>query len=131
MRFELTTSGFEVHHSIQPSYRCLLLLYYIIIYIKQKKITINCYLLLMERVARIELAYSAWKADVLPMNYTRIWSERRDSNPQHPPWQGGALPLSHSRIFKLVQMKGVEPPHRKILDPKSSASANSATSANW
>ena len=28
----------------------------------------------MERVARIELAYSAWKADVLPMNYTRIWS---------------------------------------------------------
>ena len=25
----------------------------------------------MERVARIELAYSAWKADVLPMNYTR------------------------------------------------------------
>ena len=48
----------------------------------------------MERVARIELAYSAWKADVLPMNYTRIlWSEKRDSNPQHPPWQGGALPI--------------------------------------
>ena len=26
----------------------------------------------MERVTRIELAYSAWKADVLPLNYTRM-----------------------------------------------------------
>lgn len=25
-----------------------------------------------ERVTRIELAYSAWEADVLPLNYTRI-----------------------------------------------------------
>ena len=25
------------------------------------------------------------------------WSERRDSNPRQPPWQGGALPLSYSR----------------------------------
>lgn len=25
---------------------------------------------LMEQVTRIELAYSAWKADVLPLNYT-------------------------------------------------------------
>ena len=29
----------------------------------------------------------------------------------------------------MVQMKGVEPLHRLALDPKSSASANSATSA--
>ena len=31
------------------------------------------------------------------------WSERRDSNPRQPPWQGGALPtelLSH-RLMKL------------------------------
>ena len=27
---------------------------------------------LMERVMRIGLTYSAWKADVLPLNYTRI-----------------------------------------------------------
>ena len=27
---------------------------------------------LMERVAGIEPAYSAWKADVLPLNYTRL-----------------------------------------------------------
>ena len=26
----------------------------------------------LERVTRIELAYSAWKADVLPLNYTRL-----------------------------------------------------------
>ena len=32
-------------------------------------------------------------------------------------------------LTQLVQMKGVEPPRRKTLDPKSSASANSATSA--
>ena len=27
------------------------------------------------------------------------WSERRDSNSRHLPWQGNALPLSHSRIW--------------------------------
>ena len=26
----------------------------------------------MERVTRIELAFSAWEADVLPLNYTRV-----------------------------------------------------------
>ena len=31
----------------------------------------------------------------------------------------------------LVQMTGIEPARRKALDPKSSASASSATSANW
>ncbi len=29
----------------------------------------------------------------------RIWSGRRDSNPRHSPWQGDALPLSHSRLY--------------------------------
>ncbi len=28
------------------------------------------------------------------------WSGRRDSNPRPQPWQGCALPLSYSRIFK-------------------------------
>ena len=31
----------------------------------------------------------------------------------------------------MVQVKGVEPIHRKALDPKSSASANSATPAYY
>jgi hypothetical protein len=31
----------------------------------------------VERVTRIELALSAWEADVLPLNYTRGGSPRR------------------------------------------------------
>ena len=31
----------------------------------------------------------------------------------------------------LVRMKGLEPPSLAALDPKSSASTNFATSANW
>jgi hypothetical protein len=27
-----------------------------------------------ERATRIELAFSAWEADVLPLNYAREWS---------------------------------------------------------
>ena len=30
---------------------------------------------LVERVTRIELALSAWEADVLPLNYTRLTSD--------------------------------------------------------
>ena len=37
------------------------------------------------------------------LSYARIrsWSGQRDSNPQHPPWQGGTLPLSYARIVEL------------------------------
>lgn len=44
----------------------------------------------MERVTRIELALSAWEADVLPLNYTRV--RRR---PQ--PVSGRSLTLPHAR----------------------------------
>ena len=30
----------------------------------------------LERVTGIEPAYSAWKADVLPLNYTRVMTTR-------------------------------------------------------
>ena len=30
-------------------------------------------------------------------------SARRGSNPRPPPWQGGAPPLSHSRIYNVLQ----------------------------
>ena len=30
-----------------------------------------------------------------------FWSGRRDSNSRRSPWQGDALPLSHSRIFSF------------------------------
>ena len=63
-----------------------------------------------------------------------IWSGKRDSNSRLQPWQGCALPLNYSRSVyfksKVVRMKGVEPPRRKAPDPKSGASANSATSAH-
>ena len=61
------------------------------------------------------------------------WSGRRDSNPRPPPWQGGVLPLNYFRILNilktLVRVKGVEPPRLAAPDPKSGASANSATPA--
>ena len=36
----------------------------------------------MERVMGAEPTYSAWKADVLPLNYTRIWWRMWDLNPR-------------------------------------------------
>ena len=74
----------------------------------------------LERVKRIELSQSAWKAEVLPLNYTRLymvgktgfepatpwsqtrcstklshfpnkWRSRRESNPRSPAWQAGML----------------------------------------
>ena len=39
---------------------------------------------IMERVKGIEPSSSAWKAEVLPLNYTRIdllWRAREESNP--------------------------------------------------
>ena len=61
---------------------------------------LRAHTILVERMMRIELTPSAWKAEVLPLNYIRIkWSGRRDSNSRPSPWQGDALPLSHFRIF--------------------------------
>src|SRR5699024_8804749 len=58
------------------------------------------------------------------------WSGRRGSNPRPPPWQGGVLPLNYFRkMLEMVRVEGLEPPRRETLDPKSSASANSATPA--
>ena len=37
-----------------------------------------------------DLCLTAWR-------WYHFWSGRRDSNPRHLPWQGNALPLSHSR----------------------------------
>ena len=61
----------------------------------------------MERVTGIEPALSAWKAEVLPLNHTRIckdcWSGRQDLNLRHPAPKAGALPnCATSRLCSLV-----------------------------
>ena len=65
---------------------------------------------------------------------TYIWSGKRDSNSRLQPWQGCALPLNYSRISSSIKSgadEGSRTPTPKALDPKSSASANSATSAYY
>jgi hypothetical protein len=54
---------------------------------------------LFKRVMGIEPTLSAWKAEVLPLNYTRttkvlnkIWSGRHDLNMRPPAPKAGALP---------------------------------------
>ena len=59
----------------------------------------------LERVMRIELTTSAWKAEVLPLNYTRIWWVRTESNRRHLELQSNALPtelLTHFVHAKLA-----------------------------
>ena len=62
-----------------------------------------------------------------------LWSGKRDSNSRLQPWQGCALPLNYSRSFIKLNKNGADEgsrtPTPMALDPKSSASANSATSA--
>ena len=41
----------------------------------------------------------------LPVPPPRPLSERRDSNPRPPPWQGGVLPLNYVRIDLLFYIK--------------------------
>ena len=79
---------------------------------------------------RIELTPSAWKAEVLPLNYTRkYWSGRRDSNSRPSPWQGDALPLSHFRI--LVEGGGFEPPKAQLTDLQSAPFGHSGNPRNF
>ncbi len=71
--------------------------------VKQKKIR--------KRVMGIEPTYSAWKADVLPLNYTRTLPVFRkcpvpESNQRHEDFQSSALPteltghaVSHSKDY--------------------------------
>ncbi len=47
----------------------------------------------MERVMGIEPTTSAWKAEVLPLNYTRMqWWVGAESNRRHEDFQSSALP---------------------------------------
>ena len=46
----------------------------------------------MEAAPRLELGIRVLQTRALPLGYAALWSGRRDSNPRHPPWQGGTLP---------------------------------------
>ena len=66
---------------------------------------------------RFELKTSVLETDVLPVETTRlkIWSERRDLNPQHSVWKTATQPfefrsqkiksLVHRERFELSQLK--------------------------
>ena len=59
----------------------------------------------MERVMGIEPTQSAWKAEVLPLNYTRKNKKKMERvkgiEPSIPPWQGGVLPLNYTRFLSV------------------------------
>ena len=48
------------------------------------------------QTSALPLGYGAMNKGLLKSPY--FWSGRRDSNSRRSPWQGDALPLSHSRI---------------------------------
>ena len=102
--FEPRTHGLEGRCSIQLSYEPAFLTH------SASGLAREVVFIRLERMMRIELTSSAWKAEVLPLYHIRIlfgsnfhcsqnrWSGRRDSNSRPSPWQGDALPLSHFRI---------------------------------
>ena len=112
--FEPRTHGLEGRCSIQLSYEPTLNL---------KK---------MERMMRIELTPSAWKAEVLPLNYIRIKLERktrfelatlalarRCSTPE---------PLPH---VELVEGDGFEPSKAQLTDLQSAPFGHSGIPRNF
>ena len=64
----------------------------------------------LERVKGIEPSSSAWKAEVLPLNYTRvIWWLRTESNRRHKDFQSFALPTELLSHLKMAVRTGLEP----------------------
>src|SRR3990170_3202159 len=57
----------------------------------------RCWLLTSERTTILLFPELSPGADWSRAPIWQRWSGRRDSNPRPPPWQGGALPLSHFR----------------------------------
>ena len=83
---------------------------------------------------RIELTPSAWKAEVLPLNYTRILERktrfelatlalaRRCSTPE---------PLPHIVFIKLVEGDGFEPSKAQLTDLQSAPFGHSGIPRNY
>ena len=62
----------------------------------------------VERVKGIEPSYSAWEADILPMNYTRILNSHCNCELFRTP-QIGKKENHHRRFSFLVDDNGLEP----------------------
>ena len=75
--FEPPTPGLEGRCSIQLSYR---------------HIWDTANTAISKRVMGIEPTYPAWKAGVLPLNYTRMKCPVPESNQRHEDFQSSALP---------------------------------------
>ena len=73
----------------------------------------------LERVARIELASSAWKAEVLPLNYTRLNRPARTPGPS-PLFmvEGGGFepPKLTRQIYSLIPLTAREPLQKEALN---------------
>ena len=111
--FEPRTHGLEGHCSIQLSYRymlqspksLILRWYQYLTKFAFREISHLSFLTsrvsFMERVKGIEPSQSAWKAEVLPLNYTRKWWREKDSNLRSL-WQ---------QIYSLPPLATREPLH--------------------
>ena len=61
----------------------------------------------MERVKRIELSQSAWKAEVLPLNYTRILGRLMGIEPTNV---GATIRcVNHFATIAMAGVAGIEP----------------------
>ena len=62
------------------------------------------YVYFLEAATGFEPVIKELQSSALPLGYAAITSksERRDSNPRPPPWQGGVLPLNYVRIKSIL-----------------------------
>lgn len=71
----------------------------------------------MERMTRIELALTAWRAVILTIGrhpQCRLWSWNRDSNPEQVVYKTTALPVELSQQMMLLAVSlGFEPRKRR------------------
>ena len=55
------------------------------------------------------------QTSALPLGYGAIWSGKRGSNSQPPPWQGGALPIELFPHMKDVRTKMVRAKRLELI----------------
>ena len=79
----------------------------------------------MERVARIELASSAWKAEVLPLNNTRHPTVNNVPTIRPTLVEGGGFepPKLTRQIYSLIPLATREPLQKEALDSAFETSA--------